>query len=123
MPHLVLLGDSIFDNARYTSGSPDVVSQVRGFLPSGWSASLSAIDNSTTDNVADQLQHLPKEATHLALSVGGNNALPATMRTPSNRPQRVERKLREPLPRSSSPPMLLLSRRRLLVLFVMEPMP
>ncbi|PYX58528.1 MAG: lipase, partial [Acidobacteria bacterium] len=29
MPHLVLLGDSIFDNSQYTSGGPDVVSQVR----------------------------------------------------------------------------------------------
>jgi hypothetical protein len=75
MPHLVLLGDSIFDNARYTGGGPDVVSQVRGFLPSGWSVSLSAIDGSTTDNVAGQMQHLPKEATHLVLSVGGNDAL------------------------------------------------
>lgn len=75
MPHLVLLGDSIFDNARYTSGGPDVVSQVRRFLPSGWNASLLAIDGSTTDNVADQMQHLPREATHLVLSVGGNNAL------------------------------------------------
>jgi hypothetical protein len=75
MPHLVLLGDSIFDNARYTSGGPDVVSQVRKFLPSGWSASLLAIDGSTTDNIDDQIQHLPQEATHLVLSVGGNNAL------------------------------------------------
>lgn len=29
MNHLVLLGDSIFDNAAYTSGAPDVVHQVR----------------------------------------------------------------------------------------------
>jgi GDSL-like lipase/acylhydrolase family protein len=75
MPHLVLLGDSIFDNARYTGGGPDVVSQVRSFLPPGWSASLLAIDGSTTDNIADQMQHLPQDATHLVLSVGGNNAL------------------------------------------------
>src|SRR6266404_1747528 len=75
MPHLVLLGDSIFDNAAYTSGGPDVVSQVRRFLPSEWGASLLAIDGSTTDNVAGQVQGMPKEATHLVLSVGGNNAL------------------------------------------------
>jgi hypothetical protein len=70
MPHLVLLGDSIFDNARYTSGGPDVVSQVRRLLPSGWSASLLATDGSTTDNIADQMQHLPDETTHLVLSIG-----------------------------------------------------
>jgi len=75
MPHLVLLGDSIFDNAQYTSGGPDVVSQVRHLLPSGWDASLLAIDGSTTINIPDQMQHLPKEATDLVVSVGGNNAL------------------------------------------------
>ena len=75
MPHLVLLGDSIFDNARYTSGGPDVVSQVRRLLPSGWSASLLAMDGSTTDNIADQMQRVPDETTHLVLGIGGNNAL------------------------------------------------
>jgi hypothetical protein len=34
-----------------------------------------AVDGSTTDNIADQMQHLPEETTHLVLSVGGNNAL------------------------------------------------
>ena len=75
MPHLVLLGDSIFDNAAYTGGGPDVISQVRGLLPSGWGATLLAIDGSTTDDVADQIECLPAEASHLVLSVGGNNAL------------------------------------------------
>ena len=75
MPHLVLLGDSIFDNGIYTSGGPDVVSQVREFLPSGWGTSLLAVDGSTTDNIADQMGRLPEDATHLVLSVGGNNAL------------------------------------------------
>jgi hypothetical protein len=75
MPHLVLLGDSIFDNALYTSGGPDVVSQVRSLLPSGWGASLLAVDGSTAVNIADQMRHLPGDSTHLVLSVGGNNAL------------------------------------------------
>jgi len=75
MPHLVLLGDSIFDNAQYTSGGPDVVSQVRSLLPLGWGASLLAVDGSTTLNIPDQMQHLPKDCTHVVLSVGGNNAL------------------------------------------------
>jgi hypothetical protein len=75
MPHLVLLGDSIFDNAVYTSGGPDVAAQVREVLPSGWSVTLLAVDGSTTVNIPDQMQLLPKEATHLVLSVGGNNAL------------------------------------------------
>ena len=48
MPHLVLIGDSIFDNAAYTGGGPDVVSQVRGLLAPGWEATLLAVDGSTT---------------------------------------------------------------------------
>ena len=75
MPHLVLLGDSIFDNGVYTGGGPDVVSQVRELLPSGWGASLLAVDGATTDNIAEQVQRLPAKASHLVLSVGGNNAL------------------------------------------------
>ena len=75
MPHVVLIGDSIFDNSPYTRGEPDVVSQVRGLLPPGWEATLLAVDGSTTDHVAAQLGRLPRHATHLVLSVGGNNAL------------------------------------------------
>jgi len=75
MPHVVLVGDSIFDNAAYTEGGPDVVSQVRGLLPPGWEATLLAVDGAVADDVAGQLGRLPKQATHLVLSVGGNNAL------------------------------------------------
>jgi hypothetical protein len=75
MPHVVLLGDSVFDNASYTSGEPDVISQVRQLLPQGWNATLCAIDGSTTEEISKQLESLPEDSTHLALSVGGNNAL------------------------------------------------
>jgi hypothetical protein len=75
MSHLVLLGDSIFDNAAYTKGGPDVLTQVRALLPKPWKASLLAIDGSTTNDLPTQLGHLPKDATHIVLSVGGNDAL------------------------------------------------
>jgi hypothetical protein len=75
MPHLILLGDSIFDNAAYTAGGPPVIQQVKEQLPSGWQASLHAIDGSTTADIGDQLNGLPTDATHLVLSVGGNDAL------------------------------------------------
>ena len=75
MAHIVLLGDSIFDNSRYTEGGPDVISQVRQLLPVGWSASLLAVDGSTTENLPSQLHRIPPDATHLVLSVGGNDAL------------------------------------------------
>jgi hypothetical protein len=75
MAHIVLLGDSIFDNGRYTVGDPDVISQVRQLLPSGWKASLLAVDGSTTKDVPTQLQRIPSDASHLVLSAGGNDAL------------------------------------------------
>lgn len=74
MSHIVLLGDSIFDNAPYTQGGPDVISQVRQLLPAESRASLLAVDGATTDDIPSQLKRMP-DASHLVLSVGGNNAL------------------------------------------------
>lgn len=75
MPHVAILGDSIFDNAAYTAGGPSVIDHLRAVLPADWSADLLAVDGSTTEDVPDQLAKLPSGATHLVLSVGGNNAL------------------------------------------------
>jgi hypothetical protein len=46
--HLVLLGDSIFDNQRYTEGGPSVIDQVKKIVPPDWKASLVAVDGATT---------------------------------------------------------------------------
>jgi hypothetical protein len=78
MPHLILLGDSIFDNARYVPGEPDVVRQVQAVLPDGWRATLRAVDGATTGSLASQLTRLPSDATHLVISMGGNDALGAS---------------------------------------------
>jgi hypothetical protein len=75
MNHLVLLGDSIFDNAAYVGNGPSVIQQVNSQLPGNWQASLLAKDGDTTIQVAQQLTRLPLDITHLALSVGGNDAL------------------------------------------------
>jgi GDSL-like Lipase/Acylhydrolase family len=75
MSHIILLGDSIFDNGVYVPGEPDVVRQLRAKLPSGWNATLLARDGAVTKSVATQLDRLPSDATHLAVSVGGNDAL------------------------------------------------
>jgi hypothetical protein len=75
VPHVALLGDSIFDNGAYTGGGPDVVTQLRPLLPSGWQATLVAVDGARTEDVARQLTRLPRDASHLVLSVGGNDAL------------------------------------------------
>jgi hypothetical protein len=73
--HVVLLGDSIFDNASYVPGGPDVVNQVRALLPEGWRASLNAVDGSVTSDVKRQIGWLTSDVTHLVVSVGGNDAL------------------------------------------------
>jgi hypothetical protein len=75
MSHVVLLGDSIFDNAAYVNSGPAVIDQLRGKLPSGWRASLLAVDGHITMNVLAQLEKLSADATHLVVSVGGNDAL------------------------------------------------
>ena len=73
--HIVLLGDSIFDNGAYVRGGPDVVTQLRELLPAGSHATLAAIDGDVIDGVARQLSRVPADATHLVVSVGGNDAL------------------------------------------------
>jgi hypothetical protein len=75
MSHVVLLGDSIFDNATYVPGEPDVVHQLRAKLPTSWKATLCAVDGSTARDVENQLGTVPKDASYLIVSVGGNNAL------------------------------------------------
>ncbi len=75
VPHLVLLGDSVFDNGTYTGAEPDVITHLRSILPDGWTATLCAVDGSTTEDLADQLPRVPQEASHAVVSIGGNDAL------------------------------------------------
>lgn len=75
MAHFVLLGDSIFDNGGYVPGHPDVVRQLRPLLESEDQATLLAVDGNITEDVERQLSRLPADATHLFISVGGNDAL------------------------------------------------
>lgn len=75
MTHVVLLGDSVFDNASYVPGEPDVVRQLQAKLPAGWRATLGAVDGAVTRSVRPQLQRVPADATHLVVSIGGNDAL------------------------------------------------
>jgi lysophospholipase L1-like esterase len=75
MKHIVLLGDSIFDNAPYVNGGPDVIAHLREQIPSDWKASLRAVDGSMVENVREQTSDLPEDVTHLIISAGGNDAL------------------------------------------------
>ena len=78
--HVVLLGDSIFDNATYVPGERPVIDQLLQLLPQGWQATLVAVDGDVTLGLFDQTQRLPQNATHLVISSGGNDALNALER-------------------------------------------
>lgn len=78
MGHVVLLGDSIFDNGLYVSRGSSVVEQLRVRLPRGWSATLVAVDGAVASSVLRQIPRIPEGATHLVVSAGGNNALQNT---------------------------------------------
>lgn len=73
--HIVLLGDSIFDNAAYTHGAPDVIRHLRTLLPHSWDATLCAVDGATMSGLKAQLARVPVSATHLVIAIGGNDAL------------------------------------------------
>lgn len=73
--HIALLGDSIFDNAAYTQGLPDVVTHLRRIVPAGTTATLLAVDGSTTSDVRKQVANLPSDVSRAAVSMGGNDAI------------------------------------------------
>jgi hypothetical protein len=73
--HIVLVGDSIFDNRAYTGREPDVVSHLHTILPVPWRATLCAVDGSTTADVPGQLTGITDDASHVVVSAGGNDAL------------------------------------------------
>jgi GDSL-like lipase/acylhydrolase family protein len=78
--HVVLLGDSIFDNAAYVGRDPDVRTQLQTMLQGckgSSKATLLARDGATIAEIGSQSSVLPTDATHLAISVGGNDALRA----------------------------------------------
>lgn len=75
MSHVVLIGDSIFDNEAYVPDQEPVVSQLQSALTSDWRISLLAVDGDITTDVPRQLKKLPATASHLIISAGGNDAL------------------------------------------------
>lgn len=85
--HIVLLGDSVFDNAAYTSGGPAVIDHLSGLLGPDERATLLAVDGHCVEDLPSQIRRLPDDVSHVVVSVGGNDALqhedllrePATM--------------------------------------------
>jgi len=72
--HLVLAGDSIFDNDGYVYGAAGVIEQLRTTLPAHCRATKIAVDGDCIRHVDEQLNNLPADATDLIVSVGGNDA-------------------------------------------------
>jgi len=76
MTHIILCGDSIFDNQPYiNAGEQNVTNQVESLLAEGSRVTRLALDGDITTGIKDQLRNLPDDATHLFISVGGNDAL------------------------------------------------
>lgn len=75
--NIVLLGDSIFDNKAYVGKHGlDVITHLNNKLdPNYDTASLCAVDGAVVSDVRKQLKRIPDSATHLFLSIGGNDAL------------------------------------------------
>src|SRR4051812_15641212 len=77
MKHVALLGDSVFDNAAYVGGGPDVARQLRS-LARGFEVTLLARDGATIADLESLLRGIDAAMTHLVVSIGGNDALRAS---------------------------------------------
>lgn len=78
MEHIVLLGDSVFDNAAYVAAGCDVTSQLRSRLGPRHRVSLLAHDGDVLADMGQQvvrLKQLDAPATWLLVSCGGNDVL------------------------------------------------
>lgn len=71
----MLVGDSIFDNNAYVLPGYSVAEQLRSRVGAAAQVTLLAVDGHLSRDVPAQLAHMPRDATHIALSVGGNDAL------------------------------------------------
>lgn len=72
--NIVLIGDSIFDNAPYVQPGTTVSDQLKAISDDS-TVTLLAVDGDVTTDVERQLNALPANATHLFVSCGGNDAL------------------------------------------------
>lgn len=78
MTHIVLLGDSIFDNAPYVKEGMAVSDHLRACLGPQERVTLLARDGDVLDDMPAQfaaLARLPEAPTHLVVSCGGNDVL------------------------------------------------
>lgn len=72
---LVLLGDSILDNAPYTAPEPDTTAHLERLLGPQWAVRRIARDGATMRDVSRQLAEMKERPSIAVLSVGGNDAM------------------------------------------------
>jgi len=77
MIHVAMLGDSVFDNASYVGGAPDVRAQLQSLLVDA-EVSSAAWDGAVLADIPLQLRQIPRVATHVVVSIGGNDAIGAS---------------------------------------------
>ena len=75
---VVLLGDSVFDNAAYVPGGPAVIDHLRAALPGGFAAELRAVDGAVVADLPGQYGPADLDGAYAVLSAGGNDALRAS---------------------------------------------
>lgn len=78
MTHIVLLGDSIFDNAPYVPAGTEVPAQLQSLAQGRHRVSLLARDGAVLADMVGQvarLPELPEAADWLVVSCGGNDVL------------------------------------------------
>jgi len=73
--HIIIAGDSIFDNDGYVPNEPGVIAQLRTSIPKDWSADKIAVDGDCINHVYSRVENFPDYITDLVLSIGGNDAL------------------------------------------------
>jgi hypothetical protein len=76
--HVVLLGDSIFDNQPYVAPNEATIDFVRKILPNRWQATLLAKDGATVLDIGGQQNQMDLKDKFVFLSIGGNDALKAS---------------------------------------------
>lgn len=73
---LLLLGDSILDNAPYTHPAPDTTTHLQRLLASEWTVRRLAQDGATMRGLRLQLDALDYRPDVAVLSIGGNDLVP-----------------------------------------------
>ena len=77
MMHIAMIGDFVFDNGSYVGNAPDVRAQLQSLLTDA-KVTSSARDGAVLADIPMQLRQIPRPATHVVVSMGGNDAIGAS---------------------------------------------